>query len=130
MTVATGTEVVASQPSGTPAPAPAAPVSHPSPCPSWCRDRHDRMSHRFGPTITPHRGPQVRLANPDPLPDVIPVMMRAFLHRSDEGNATGEPTMYVSGETDVALGRDEVDMFIPQMQAFLDALKVMRRQMG
>jgi hypothetical protein len=38
--------------------------------------------------------------------------------------------MYVSGETDTEMGRDEVDVFIIQAQAFVDTLRAMRQQMG
>lgn len=114
------------------APALAAPVpaSHPTACPSWCRDRRHPAGHHFGPTSTWHWGPQVRLANPDPLPDTIPVILRAELFRADEGDERGEVSMYLSGETDIEMGRDEVDVFIIQAQAFVDTLRAMRRQMG
>ncbi len=106
------------------------PTSHPTPCPSWCKDRRHPEGHHYGPTATWHWSPQVRLTNPDPLPDTIPVILRAELFRNDEDDQLGEPSMYVSGETDIEMGRDEVDVFIIQLQAFVDAVRIMRRQMG
>jgi hypothetical protein len=106
------------------------PTSHPTPCPSWCKDRRHVEGHHFGPTATWHWGTQVRLANPSPLPDAIPVVLRAELFRSDEDDRLGEVSMYVSGETDMEMGRGEVDVFIVQAQAFVDSVRAMRRQMG
>lgn len=106
------------------------PAAHPTPCPSWCRDRRQPARHHFGPTVTWHWGQQVRLANPAPLDHDVPVILRAELFRSDEDGETGEASMYLSGETDIEMGRDEVDVFIVQAQAFVDTLRVMRRQMG
>ncbi|WP_327335900.1 hypothetical protein OG384_04500 [Streptomyces sp. NBC_01324] len=112
------------------APAPAALLPHPTPCPSWCKDRHHPLSHRFGPTSTAHWSPQVKLGNPRPLEDSAAVIMRAELYRGDEGSSMGEPVLYVEGETDIDLTRDEADVFIAQAQAFVDTLRVLRSQMG
>lgn len=108
----------------------AAPASHPSPCPSWCKDRRHPAGHHFGPTATWHWGQQVRLANPAPLEGEAPVILRAELFRNDEGDQLGEVSMYLSGETDIEMGRGEVDVILGQLQAFVDAVRVMRRQMG
>jgi hypothetical protein len=113
-----------------PALAAAAPASHPTPCPSWCRDRRHPAGHHFGPTVTWHWGQRVRLANPDPLPDTTPVILRAELFRNDEDGELGVPSMYLSGETDVEMGAAEIDVFLVQLQAFVDSVRVMRRQMG
>lgn len=104
-------------------------TSHPTPCPAWCKDRRHPLKHSFGPSMTPHWSPQYRLANPTPLPDMAPVIMRAELYRLDEGNELDEPGLYVSGESDVQLSGPEADIFIGQMQAFVDGLRVLRAQM-
>ncbi|MCX5138341.1 hypothetical protein [Streptomyces sp. NBC_00338] len=72
----------------------------------------------------------MKLLNPRPLDASAPVMLRAELYRGDEGTAVGEPILYVQGETDIDLTRDEADVFIAQAQAFVDTLRVLRRQMG
>lgn len=109
---------------------PPAPVPHPSPCPSWCKDRLHPMDHHFGPTSTAHWSPQVKWMNPRPLEGTSGVLLRAELHRGDAGSALGEPVLYVQGETDIDLTADEADVFIAQAQAFVDTLRVLRRQMG
>lgn len=126
MTVSS-TPGIASVPTTAPA---VTPTAHPTPCPSWCRDRRHPAGHHFGPTVTWHWGQQVRLANPAPLDSDVPIILRAELFRTDEDCETGEASMYLSGETDIEMGRDEVDVFIVQAQAFVDTLRVMRRQMG
>ncbi|WP_442817826.1 DUF6907 domain-containing protein [Streptomyces sp. NBC_01591] len=111
-------------------PAQSVPVSHPSPCPSWCKDRHRPMGHHFGPTSTAHWSQQVQLSNPKPLSGLSAVMLRAELYRGDQGSEVAEPLLYVQGETDIDLTADEADIFIAQAQAFVDTLRVLRRQMG
>lgn len=106
------------------------PTSHPTPCPSWCRDRRHVEGHHFGPTATWHWGTQYQLANPAPLAGEAPVFVRAELFRCDEDDQRGEVSMYLSGETDIEMGRDEVDVLIVQAQAFVDTLRAMRQQMG
>lgn len=106
------------------------PACHPTACPSWCKDRHHVEGHHFGPTATWHWGTQYRLTNPAPLDGDAPVFVRAELFRADEGNGLGEVSMYLSGETDIEMSRDEVDVFVIQAQAFVDTLRTMRRQMG
>jgi hypothetical protein len=81
------------------------------------------MRHDFGPSFTPHWGPAQVLAGPSPL-------LRAELLRLDEHAETGETVLYLSGETHAELSPDEADIFIAQAQAFVDGLRVMRRQMG
>ncbi|MYX67400.1 MULTISPECIES: DUF6907 domain-containing protein [unclassified Streptomyces] len=110
---------------------PASPaVSHPTACPSWCKDRHRPLGHHFGPTSTAHWSAQVRLLNLRPLDGSAGVMLRAEVYRGDEGSTVGEPVLYVQGESDIDLSRDEADVFIAQAQAFVDTLRVLRRQMG
>lgn len=106
------------------------PTSHPTACSSWCKDRRHVEGHHYGPTATWHWGTQYRLANPAPLNGDAPVFMRAELFRADEGDQLGEVSMYLSGETDIEMGRDEVDVFLIQAQAFVDTVRVMRQQMG
>lgn len=113
-----------------PSPVAAPAASHPTPCPSWCKHRDELTAHHFGPTMTAHWSPQYMLTNPRPLPGTVPIVMRAELSQIDEGDETAEPTLYLSGETDIDLSREEADIFIPQMEAFLVAVKVLRRQMG
>lgn len=105
-------------------------TSHPTACPSWCKDRRHVEGHHYGPTATWHWGQQYQLANPNPLPDTTPVIMRAELFRNDELSVLGEVSMYLSGETDIEMGAGEVDAFIVQAQAFVDTLRAMRAQMG
>ncbi|MCD9196041.1 DUF6907 domain-containing protein [Streptomyces albireticuli] len=118
---------IPSQPS---APAAPAPLSHPTVCPSWCRDRQEPAAHHFGPTATWHWSPQYRLSNPRPLEGDVPVILRSELYRSDEESGTGEVKLYLSGETDIDLGRDEADVLIADLDAFVATLRVLRRQMG
>ncbi|MFF4746816.1 DUF6907 domain-containing protein [Streptomyces sp. NPDC001268] len=105
-------------------------VAHPSACPSWCKDRRHPAGHHFGPTSTAHWSPQVVLPNPSPLPGTSAVMMRAELYRGDFDSDTGIAVLYVQAETDIELTPDEADVFIAQAQAFVDTLRVLRRQMN
>lgn len=110
-------------------PAPFAPSAHPAACPSWCRERHDAAAcASLG--LMPHLSAEYRVENPAPLDDESAFMLRAQLLQIDR--VTGEDTlvMYVSGESDVELEADEADVLIAQMQAFVDTLRVLRRQMG
>ncbi len=88
------------------------------------------VNHLFGPSVTAHWSPQYQLANPRPLADAFPVVLRAELYRSDENAETGETVLYVQGETDIDLSAAEADVFIAQAQAFVDTLRVLRAQMG
>lgn len=109
--------------------APFAPSAHPAACPSWCRERHDAAAcASLG--LMPHLSAEYRVENPAPLDDESAFMLRAQLLQIDR--VTGEDTlvMYVSGESDVELEADEADVLIAQMQAFVDTLRVLRRQMG
>ncbi|MDI5965769.1 DUF6907 domain-containing protein [Streptantibioticus silvisoli] len=118
------------------APAPASlvpgatpPLSHPTPCPSWCRHRFRPLGHHFGPSSTAHFSLQQVLANPDPLPGDLPVLLRAEVTRLDEGGELGEPVMFVQGETDIELDAAGADMLIADMEAFVAKLRVLRGQM-
>lgn len=105
-------------------------ASHPTACPPWCKDRQHPAGHHYGSSSTAHWSPQVQLLNPRPLESVAPVVVRAELYRSDADAALGMPVLYVQGETDIDLSRFEADVFIAQAQAFVDTLRVLRRQMG
>lgn len=105
-------------------------LSHPTPCPSWCKDRNLPMAHHFGPTSTAHFSLQVQLPNPRPLPGTSSAMLRAELYRGDENDRTSATTLYVQGETDTEMTADDADIFIAQAQAFVDTLRVLRRQMN
>lgn len=105
------------------------PVSHPTPCPLWCQHRHEPGQHQYGPTATWHWSHHYQLANP--LPDANgDTLLRAELYQSDEDDATGEQRLSVTGESVADLSADEADILIAQMQAFVDTLRVLRRQMG
>jgi hypothetical protein len=114
-------------------PAPAAVTAatlHPTPCPSWCKDRSHRIRHSFGPTATWHWSPQYTVGNPRPLDAGPAVILRAELFVGDEGDRRGDASLYVQGETDIDLSAAEADIFITNMQAFVDTLRVLRSQMG
>ncbi|KIZ16865.1 DUF6907 domain-containing protein [Streptomyces natalensis] len=104
-------------------------VSHPTACPSWCRDRHAPVAHEFGPSVTSHWGVQARLDNPAAF-GAGESFMRAELYRYDAGSEVGATTMYVQGQTDVEMTAAEVDVLLVQAQAFVDTLRVLRAQMG
>lgn len=106
-----------------------APVAHPTPCPAWCKDSHRPMAHSFDRTSTAHWSPQVQLPNPNPLPGSSAVMLRAELYRGDQGAEMAETLLYVQGETDIELTAHEADVFIAHAQAWVDSLRVLRRQM-
>ncbi|MGH3584700.1 MAG: DUF6907 domain-containing protein [Pseudonocardia sp.] len=116
-----------------PAPASVLPLTarsapHPTPCPTWCRETHSAAS--AAPLLaTAHQSAQHRVANPDPLPGYAEHMLRAQLTRIDRRGETGVPVLYVAGDGDVELPADEADSFIAQAQAFVDILRVLRRQM-
>ncbi|MFD8142464.1 DUF6907 domain-containing protein [Streptomyces sp. NPDC059708] len=114
---------VVSVPSPTTPPAPA--VSHPTACPSWCKDRHAPLGHHFGPSSTAHWSPQYVVWG-----EGSELILRAELVRLDGGDRRGEETLFVSGETDVELTAAEADVFILQAQAWVDTLRVLRRQMS
>ncbi|MDX2732851.1 hypothetical protein PV320_29955 [Streptomyces sp. PA03-2a] len=87
------------------------------------------MDHDFGPAVTAHWSPEYQLAGPRPESKGLPVLLRAELSRLDEGSHEDEVVLYVQGETSVDLKANEADVFIAQAQAFVDTLRVLRRQM-
>lgn len=104
-------------------------VAHPSPCPAWCKHRGHPAEHHFGPTATWHWSPQYRLPNPRPLGDEPASVLRAEIVREDEGPDVGDVRLYIQAEGDIDLTADEADIFIAQAQAFVNTLRVLRRQM-
>lgn len=109
---------------------PTAAMAHPSRCPSWCKDRSYPTNHHFGPTSTWHWSPQYQVPNPRPLDDGPETLLRAELVRNDEDSDTGAVSLYFQAEGDIDLNADEADIFIAQAQAWVDTLRVLRRQMG
>jgi hypothetical protein len=105
------------------------PLMHPTPCPPWCKDRSHQINHHFGPTSTWHWSPQYAISNPRPLDAGPAVILRAELCVGDEGDQQGETSLLISGETDIDLSPAEADIFIANMQAFVDTLRVLRQQM-
>lgn len=104
------------------------PAQHPTACPSWCKHWRSPMRHDFGPSFTPHLGTELVLANPSPNSNEK-ALLRAELFRLDEGSETGKTVLYINGESEVDLSRDELEALIPQVQAFLTGLQVAHRQM-
>lgn len=105
-------------------------VSHPTPCPPWCKDRGHRIDHRFGPTCTFHWGSRYSVSNPRPLEDAEVTLLTAELVVGDEDGRLGEASLFIEGASDIDLSPAEADVFIAQMQAFVDTLRVLRGQMG
>lgn len=113
-----------------PAPPTASAASHPTGCPPWCKDRKSPLAHGFGPTSTSHWSPLFALSLPRPGPTGIQILARAELARMDEGDELDDVRLFLQGETDIELDGDEADIFIAQAQAWVDTLRVLRRQMG
>jgi hypothetical protein len=106
------------------------PVSHPTPCPPWCKDRGAQARHDFGPTVTCHWSPQYQIPNPTPMDATGDTLLRAELVRLDEGDEIGRTRMYVSGESATELDPTGADIAIAHVQAVLDTMRAMRRHMG
>jgi hypothetical protein len=87
------------------------------------------MAHRFGPTSTFHWSPQYTVSSPRPFDADSAVILSAELCVGDEDDQQGETTLYVYGDTDIDLSAAEADIFIANMQAFVDTLRVLRQQM-
>lgn len=106
-----------------------APVAHPTPCPSWCADRAHPAGHHFGPSMTAHCSPEQVVANPNPLPNGSRFLLRVELMRTDEGAGRGETVMYVQGESDAELSRDEARMWLADMKALVAKGEILVEQM-
>lgn len=103
--------------------------SHPTACPSWCRERHSVAASAPLQT-TAHLSPTHKLLNPQPMAAQPEALLQAELFQLDERADLGLTRLYVSGAGDAELDGPEADIFIAQMQAFVDTLRVLRRQMG
>lgn len=117
-----------------PAPAPVPtvtqPLAHPTACPAWCKDRDQQMNHYFGPTSTFHWSPQYTVSNPCSVGGGRDVVLRAELCVSDKDDREGEASLCIQGESNIELSSAEADIFIANMQAFVDTLRVLRGQMA
>ncbi|MEU0354930.1 DUF6907 domain-containing protein [Streptomyces cyaneofuscatus] len=104
-------------------------AAHPTPCPAWCREKH-QASACAALRMTIHLSAEHGVANPDPLDgDLTDVLIKAQLLKIDRTPEEDTFVMYLSGETDVEVDKDGADILIAQMQAFVDTLRVLRRQM-
>jgi hypothetical protein len=107
------------------------PLAHPTACPSWCVESGNPMDHHFGPTATVHEGQRFLLANPGPtLVEPSGILMRASLYRYDKTGEPITPTLAIHGEEECEVDAHGADVLIANVQAFLDTLRVLRRQMG
>lgn len=70
------------------------------------------------------------MPNPRQLEDAEDFILTAELVVGDEDDRLGAAYLYVQGGADAELSPDETDLFIIQMQAFLNTVRVLRRQMG
>lgn len=106
-----------------------APIVHPTACPSWCVEIGRPMDHHFGPTSTSHFSRKFAL---DGVCSAVagdePTMMRASLYRLDTDRC-GETVLSLYGETETELTANEADIFIGNLQAFLNTVHVLRRGM-
>jgi hypothetical protein len=108
---------------------PATPVTHPTPCPVWCKDGRYPAGHNHGLRDTAHRSFELKLAAPG-TSTASSVLVRAELFRLDENAGIGDACLWIAGQTEFALTPSEFDVFLVQAQAFVDSLRVLRAQMG
>lgn len=113
-----------------PAPVAATPVTlaHPTSCPAWCQHRHLPGSHNHTERDTVHRSVSLTLGAPGS--GHGEALVRAELFQLDERSDIGEALLYLEGETMFELSGPEADIFIAQAQAFVDALRILRGQLG
>ncbi|MFH8867128.1 DUF6907 domain-containing protein [Streptomyces griseus] len=109
-------------------PAPVSPVSHPTACPSWCKDRNFPAGHNSSPRDTAHRSRALELKLSGDTATVT--LVRAELFRLDELDDIGETVLYVQGEDEQGSSGPEVEMFVANLIAFTDSVRVLHRQMG
>lgn len=57
-------------------------------------------------------------------------LVRAELFRLDELDEVGETVLYVQGEDEQGSSGPEVEMFVANLVAFTEGVRVLRRQMG
>ncbi|WP_432077793.1 DUF6907 domain-containing protein [Streptomyces sp. YPW6] len=118
---------VLSAPVPPPPPAPSAPTAHPTACPSWCKDRNFPAGHNSSPRDTAHRSRALELKLSGETGTVT--LVRAELFRLDELDDIGETVLYVQGEDEQGSAGPEVEMFIANLIAFTDSVRVLHRQM-
>lgn len=100
-------------------------LQHPTPCPSWCKDR-GAVRHDAGPWLTPHFSEQAQLAMPGALQSESGVLARAELVRLDETGERSADVLFVQGESTAELSGVEADLFIARAQAWVDSLRALR----
>ena len=105
-------------------------AQHPTICPPWCKHRTHPAGHHFGPTATWHFSTQYKLPNTDPAYPNDHTLLRVELVRCDEDGAVGETRLVVSGESDQETNAAETDILLVDLQALVDTVRVLRRQMG
>ncbi|RPK56183.1 hypothetical protein EES43_24385 [Streptomyces sp. ADI96-02] len=104
-------------------------AAHPTLCPAWCRESHQAAACATM-RMTVHLSAEHSVANPDPLDgDVADALIKAQLLKIDRTPDDDTLVMYLSGETDAEVDKNGADILIAQMQAFVDTLRVLRRQM-
>lgn len=106
----------------------AASVTHPTACPSWCKDGYYPAGHNHSANDTAHRSLSLTLASPSPRVGED-ILVRAEVFRLDELSDIGETVLYLEGETSFQLTAPEADIWLAQAQAFLDGVRVLRSQM-
>lgn len=109
-------------------PAPTTSVSHPTACPSWCKDRNFPAGHNSSPRDTAHRSRALELKLSGETDTVT--LVRAELFRLDELDDIGETVLYVQGEEEQGSSGLDVEMFVASLVAFTDNVRVLHRQMG
>ncbi len=109
-------------------PAPSAPTVHPTSCPSWCKDRLHPAGHNSSPRDTAHRSRALELKLSGETATVT--LVRAELFRLDELDDVGETVLYVQGEDEQGSSGPEVEMFVANLIAFAENVRILRGQMG
>lgn len=108
---------------------PASPTaSHPTACPSWCRHRASPSGHTSSARDTAHRSQPLELKLAGETGTAI--LVRAELFRLDELNEVGETVLYVQGEDEQGSPGPEVEVFVANLVAFTEGVRVLLRQMG
>lgn len=112
-----------------PQPSPTPPTtSHPTACPSWCKDRNFPAGHNSSPRDTAHRSRALELKLSGETDTVT--LVRAELFRLDELDDIGETVLYVQGEEEQGSSGLEVEMFVADVVAFAEGVRVLRGQMA
>lgn len=103
-------------------------AAHPTPCPSWCKDRNFPAGHNSSPRDTAHRSRALELNLSGETGTAT--LVRAELFRLDELDDVGDTVLYVQGEEEQGSSGIEVDMFVASLVAFTEGVRVLRGQMG